>query len=270
MRIGILDYLLRCRDSVLLHTAREVGYDAVELSIDRFGDPSRILFDPERADELIRAIRATGVAISSLFATQFLTQNLLDADPTRRRSTSLIVRGLAETASAVGIEVVVLPLLSASRVAGEAEQVALAELLPLLGKWGENFDISFAIKLSSPGELILPLMEGVAPQRVGFSFDPALYLAIGYDPVEEWRMIHSRTLHVHLGDRTMDGIPKALGEGDVPIRELVKLFVEDEFPGPIIVQAPAGEKAKDSARRHRVYLERLLTTAHLNRSNKAA
>ena len=270
MRIGILDYLLRCRDSVLLHTARELGYDAVELSIDRFGDPSRILFDPERADELIRAIRATGVAVTSLFATQFLTQNLLDPDPTRRRATSLIVRGLAETASAIGVEIVVLPLLSASRLTGESEQVALAELLPLLAKWGESFDIAFAIKLTGPGELIMPLMEGISPKRVGFSFDPALFTAIGYDPVEEWNMIRSRTLHVHLGDRTLGGLSKGLGEGDVPLRELVKLFVDDEFPGPIVVQSPAGDNAKDTARRHRVYLERLLTTAHLNRSPKAA
>ena len=148
--------------------------------------------------------------------------------------------------------------------------MALAELLPLLGKWGESFDISFAMKLTGPGELFMPLMEGISPKRVGFSFDPALFTAIGYDPIEEWNMIRSRTLHVHLGDRTIHGIPKGLGEGDVPLRKLIKLFVDDEFPGPIIVQSPAGKRAKETARRNRVYIERLLTTAHLNHTKQAA
>ncbi len=270
MRIGIIDYLLRGRDSMLPHLARELGFDSYELSVDRFGDPTRLLFDPERTDDLVYLNKAAGVSTSSLFAIQFLSQNLLDTDPVRRRPASLAVKGLFERACSIGAGVVVLPLLGASDIRGDEELMALTELLPIWTRWAESLDVAVAIKTSLYSEQILRMMEDFPAPHLGLSFDPALLAAIGRDPREEWKKIADRAIHIHLQDRTRAGVAAALGEGEVPLAEMIEQIVSTQYTGTIVLSTPAGEHPKEVARRNRVYLERLLTLAHQKQKKESS
>jgi sugar phosphate isomerase/epimerase len=262
MRIGIVDYLLRARDTMIPHLARELGFDSFELAIDRFGDPTRLLFDPERPDDLHYLCRASGVTVGSLWAIQFLHQNLLDRDPVRRRPTGLVVKGLLERAPSVGASVVVLPLLGASEILGDDELTALTELLPIWARWAEGMDVAVALKTTLYSEQILRLIEDLPTPHLGLSFDPALLMAIGRDPLVEWEKLASRVVHVHLQDRARSGSASHLGEGELPLSSVVEAIVASDFPGTLVLSTPAGEHPKENARKNRVYLERLLTLAH--------
>ena len=266
MRIGIIDYLLRGRDSMLPHLARELGLDSYELSVHLVGDPTRLLCDPERPADLVYLNKAAGVAVSSLFAIQFLGQNLLDTDPVRRRPASLAVKGLFERACSIGASVVVLPLLGASDIRGDEELMALTELLPIWTRWAESLDVAVAIKTSLHSEQILRMIEDFPPPHLGLSFDPALLTAIGRDPRAEWKKVADRAIHIHLQDRMRSGVAAALGEGEVPLADVIDEIVSTEYAGTIVLSTPAGDHPKEVARRNRVYLERLLTLAHQKRT----
>lgn len=259
MRIGIVDYLLRTGDSMLQHLAREIGFDSIELSVDRLGDPDRLLFDPHRPDDFLNLARTTGVAVDSLAGSQFLTDNLLDPDPARRRSHSLIARGLAERASQVGVPIVLVPLLGASDIVGANEETAFEFLLPLLAQWGDTFGVTFALKTTLHGFVMRRLLDEVCSDRVGLSFDPGLMVALGRDPILEWVDVAPLVCHVHLTDRTLEGISRPLGDGDVPLEQFLQGVLTFGYAGPIILSTPTGANAQESAQRNRIYLERLLT-----------
>ncbi|MBY0588399.1 sugar phosphate isomerase/epimerase [bacterium] len=269
MRIGIIDYLLRARDSMLPHLARELGFDSIELAIDKFGDPGRLMFDPERGDDMVYLTKSAGVGISSVNAIQFLQQNLLDPDPVRRRPTGLLVKGLFERSLAIGADVVVLPLLGASEVRGDDELLALTELLPIWTRWAESLDIAVAIKTSLFAEQILRMLEDFPAPHLGLSFDPALLAAMGRDPVAEWDKLAPRVHHVHLQDRTRAGLAASLGEGDAPLPTIIEAIVARQYAGAIVLSTPAGDHPKENARRNRVYLERLLTVAHRAKTERS-
>jgi sugar phosphate isomerase/epimerase len=262
MRIGIIDYLLRARDTLVPHLARELGFDSVELAIDQFGDPSRLIFDPERSEDFPYLTKAAGINICSISAITFLSQDLLDTDPVRRRPTSLVVKGLLEKACAVGADVVVLPLLGASEVRSDDQLVALTELLPIWTRWAESLDLAIALKTSLYAEQILRMIDDLPVPRIGISFDPALSAAIGRNPLEEWNKLASRVLHIHLQDRSRSGLATPLGDGEAPLADIVQAIVRSDYAGTLVLSTPAGDHPKENARRNRVYLERLLTLAH--------
>ena len=110
-------------------------------------------------------------------------------------------------------------------------------------------------------DLLMPLLEGA---EVGLCLDPAHLQATGGDPVDTLKTYVDRVRHVHLKD--WDGDPgaegraryafKTLGEGIVDLIGIVKVLLDAEYTGDVIIEIDSLDvPAADSCREARIYLE---------------
>lgn len=253
MPYGIVDYLLRARESACFYLAAELGFDCLDLAVDRIGDPTRLLFDPHRPREIQQLVTTTGVSVSALYAIHFLRENLVHAEERQRRPAVLALRGLAEHASALSIPTIVVPLLGASRIEGDAESIAFQQVLEQIASWSDLENVRFALKTDLPIGELLPYVDRVGSGSLGVCFDPAIARGVGNDPVRELALLRGRILHVHLKDRARSGPAASLGAGELPWEPILEALAESGYRGPLVLETPAGASPVDSARTNLSY-----------------
>lgn len=258
MRVGIVDYLLRARESACFYLAAELGFDSLDLAVERIGDPTRLLFMPDRQKQLLELVQASGVSISSLVATHFLNENLLAAEERRRRPAWLALHDLTLRAVALNVPTVVVPLLGASDVTSDTETMALLALVEHLSAWRDLGGVRLALKTALPAEELIVYLERAKSTAIGVCFDPSITTAMGLDPVRELRLLAGRVFHVHLKDRSPTGPAVALGSGALDLQSISETLAEIGYSGPLVLDTPAGSSPVESARSNLVYCRRLV------------
>lgn len=258
MDIGIVDYLLRVREEACFYMAQELGFDCLELSVDQLGDPTRLLFDQQRPNDLEDFIRTTGVRVASLYATQFYKESLLRPDDLRQRPPLDALHELAQHASRLRIPTIVLPLFGASEVRTDADREALEALLEQAAGWGPIHKVRFAVKCTMAVETMVPLVQRFNSPWVGVCFDPANSAALRRDPVRDVHLLGPNILHVHLKDRTAAGDGSPLGGGILDTPAVLAALAALGYAGPIILETPSRDSAIESAKLNLQFCRRAL------------
>jgi sugar phosphate isomerase/epimerase len=110
---------------------------------------------------------------------------------------------------------------------GETKEDCLkraAEKLERLGKRAAQRGIRVLLETHdafSSGAQVAELLDAVDEEGTGALWDLNHPFGMGESPAETARLIGRRTYHVHVKDGKRSGGYTLLGEGDVPLRELV-------------------------------------------------
>lgn len=261
MEIGIIDYLLRLKEEACFYMAQGLGFDCLEFSVDAIGDPSRLLFDPERSNELVDLWEATGVRVSSVCATHYIRESLLAPEDAHRQPAVLAFQSLIERVGRLGISTVVLPLYGASELKEERDLGILRVVLQKASEWAAMHQVRIALKSSLPADQLVGLIDHLQSGWIGVCYDPANSLPMQRNIREEIRSLGSRIFHVHFKDRLRTGAAARLGEGDVDLGDVLKALREIGYRGPLILETPAGKSAIDAAKINLSYCRENLMVA---------
>lgn len=213
--------------------AAERGLDLIEFILD-FEDAAK---NPLLADvEAIRAAtRASGVGVATICADYFMEAPLHRTD-TAAASGAILDR-LIESAAALKASDIVIPCVDHSRLADAADEArlvaALTRALPKAEEAGVNLSLETDLDPARFGRLL----ERFPSPRVTVNYDIGNSAALGYDPVAEWAVYGQRVSDVHIKDRTRGGGSVELGTGDADISSVLDLMRQNDFAGPVIMQA---------------------------------
>ncbi len=92
-----------------------------------------------------------------------------------------------------------------------------------------------------PDELATPddfaaALKG-ASEYLAVTLDAGHFFAAGFDPVEYIRKNHARILSLHMKDRKKNqGATVAYGEGDTPIKEMLRLIQDNRYRIPVYIE----------------------------------
>ena len=260
----------------ILTSARQAGYDFVEMSIDespqRLG---RLDWSPSERAALRAAIFNTGVPIWGMGVSAHRKYPLGSASPDLRQQGLDILYRSIELAADLGVRVIQVMgydafyepsnadtekrylegLITGTRWAGAAGVLLALENVDTVLVDSAEKAMRFVKKINSPWFQVYP--------------DIGNMTAAGYDPLEQLPLTIGHLVGVHVKDTRkgeLRGVP--LGEGIVRFREVFDLLARLGFSGPLVMEMWADlDRNNDpigSLTRSRAILDQWITEAWSN------
>jgi len=204
-RVGVCDWMILKRQKLsAFQLAKDIGADGVEVDMGGLGDRSTFdnkLDDPVVRDRFLGKARELGLGISSIAMSGFYAQSFAE-----RESVDSMVQDAIDTAKAMGVSVLFLPLgVQGDLVKRPELRPVVIERLKAAGRQAEAAGVVIGIEtaLDAVGESAL--LDEVGSPAVKSCFNLANALQNGRDVCAELKTLgKDRVVQIHASNR--DGV----------------------------------------------------------------
>jgi len=251
------------RDAI--RTAKDIGYEAIELAQNETGETS-LESSRDEIESIVQFADETGIAITSFASGLYWKYSLTSNDGEVREKARAVCRNQLDIASWLGVDaVLVVPGAvhipwdsSAEVVPYDLAYDRALEAMKELAADAEKHKVTIGVENVWNGMLMSPLemrdfIDKVGSEYVAAYFDVGNVLAFGMP--EHWiPILGDRIKRVHVKDfkwHTM-GMGSFVGllEGDVNWPEVMKAFRDIGYDGPLIAELSAYTHDKEAMLRH--------------------
>ena len=217
--------------------AGRLGFSLMEWTLDHSGLAENPLMTPQGREE-IRALAARhGVAIPSLTGDCFMQAPFWKAaTPDARRALLAELDDVLCACGALGIGLVVVPLVDDGRLENAAQKLVLREELVARAPVLERTGLRIVFETDLPPQAAADWIADYPQEFFGINYDTGNSASLGYDPAEEWRLYGSRVLNVHLKDRLRGGTTVPLGTGACDFGECFRAMRAVGYGGNFVLQ----------------------------------
>jgi hexulose-6-phosphate isomerase len=153
-----------------------------------------------------------------------------------RRARLDTLRRVVEACGALGIGLLVLPLVDEGRLRDENDGAALREGLAALAPALDAADVVVAFESDLPPEDLAGWIAAYPQRRFGVNYDIGNSASLGFDPAAEIAAYGARIVNVHVKDRRRGGTTVPLGSGDAELRGVFRLLRRAGYRGQLILQ----------------------------------
>ncbi len=216
--------------------AQQHGFRRMEWTIDRERLHENPLLTAAGQSQIRELCRRHGLSIPSLTGDCFMQAPLWKAGKAERAQLQRDFRAVAEACAALGISMIVVPLVDQGRLENaEQEDTLVAFLQSQAGFLGEH---GLRVGLESdfgPAELAR-FIGRLDPARFGINYDIGNSAALGFDPAEELGAYGHRIVNVHVKDRVRGGTSVPLGTGNADFESVFAALSQARYTGNYILQ----------------------------------
>ncbi|OGO29027.1 MAG: xylose isomerase [Chloroflexi bacterium RBG_16_52_11] len=216
--------------------AEQIGIHLMEWTLDQ----DRLYKNPlltETGQAEIRALcQRHGLSIPSLTGDCFMQAPLWKEQGDKRAALERDFREVAKGCAAVGISMIVVPLVDNGRLENTEQENTLVDFL-------ENqteFLASHALKVVfesdfAPVELAR-FISRLDPALFGINYDIGNSAALGFNPQEEFAAYGARIVNVHVKDRVLGGTTVPMGTGSANFDAVFAALAKIKYQGNFILQ----------------------------------
>jgi sugar phosphate isomerase/epimerase len=161
----------------------------------------------------------------------------------RDRAVEVIQRAMKFTA-AVGAEVMLLCGYLASNPDTAAKRENLASVVNAVQPLAVRLGIVIALELPLPARLLADLVDGLKFENIGVYYDFGNAVALGFDPVNEVKILGNRIRALHVKDSADKLGALHFGEGRLKLGPAMKAIQSVGYDGWVMVETFCDDKAK--------------------------
>jgi L-ribulose-5-phosphate 3-epimerase len=218
--------------------------------------------NPLSSEDGIRSIAQlvseSGVRVASLCADFLISQPLVRVGDDDRHASIALLRAIIDHGSAMGVEVIVIPVLENGEIRSAEDLERVADALTPLGKLAESRGVRLAIETQLPVQTASQLIERCASPAIGVCYDVGNAAAAGHACDSDIRALGSSLFHLHIKDRVRNGSSVSLGAGAVDFVATFQALAAIRYRGALILETPVGNDAVASARDHLAFVRQHL------------
>lgn len=187
-------------------------------------------------DEIKGLCYSHGLSISSLTGDCFMQAPFWKARGGEREVLEHNFRVVAEACAAVGILMIVVPLVDNGRLETTAQEDALVTYLQSQAQFFSEHNLRIVFE-SDFGPLELTRFIGrFDPTLFGINYDIGNSAALGFNPIDELAAYGSRIANVHVKDRVLGGTTVPLGTGNADFETVFAALARVGYVGNYILQ----------------------------------
>ena len=197
----------------------------------------------KEGQEKIRALcRKHDLTIPSLTGDCFMQAPFWKIDGQARTDLQSDFLSINRACAAVGIRMIVVPLVDNGRLETVEQENVLIEFLlehvPFLSQ--HNLQVIFECDFT-PAELAR-FIDRLPAERFGINYDVGNSAALGFKPMEEFAAYGNRVANVHIKDRVLGGTTVPLMTGSADFDAVFAALAQKKYQGNFILQTARAAK----------------------------
>lgn len=236
--------------------AKELGFDGIELIVERPAGAPNPIWDDEGVEGLRAAMLETGVRALSLTDDEIMDAGLLRTGPDAEACFATLAK-LVRQMGKIGAERIVLPFLEEASLKTDREAFLTArgwleKIVPVADETG----ITVLLENDLPTDMLKELVATTGG-KVGVCYDTGNRAYFGYDPAEILEL-GDVIRHVHIKDKEPGGKNVMLGTGKVDFKTVFANLDAIGYDGPLILETCRGDEDVEAGRKNLAFVKSLL------------
>jgi L-ribulose-5-phosphate 3-epimerase len=177
-----------------------------------------------------------GLEISSLTGDCFMQAPFWKASGAERARLQRDFRAIASGCAAVGISIVVIPLVDNGRLNSDEQQGALIDFLTGEAALLSEHRLRVAFECDYESDDLARFISPLDPELFGVNYDIGNSASYGFDPATEIAAYGRRVMNVHIKDRLVNGKTVPLGTGNADFDAVFAALGRLKYTGNYILQ----------------------------------
>jgi len=217
-------------------TAAALGFSKMEWTLDQHRLYQNPIMTKAGQAEILSLSHKYELFVPSLTGDCFMQAPFWKATRNTEKSLQTDFMNVAEAASIVGVNTIVVPLVDNGAIETAQQENRLVSFLK--SKTDELLSLEVRVAFESDYEArnLGMFIERLDPTVFGINYDIGNSAGMGFDPAEELREYAHRITNVHVKDRALHGTTVPLGQGNANFPQIFKLLSQYDYRGNFILQ----------------------------------
>lgn len=222
--------------------AQSLGLGLMEWTLDQDRLYQNPLLTSEGQQEIRALCQAYRIAIPSLTGDCFMQAPFWKAAGQERAALEADFLAIARACAAVGIQMVVVPLVDNGRLDDARQEDAVVEFMLAQADLFRALGLRIIFESDFIPVELARFIARLPTDVFGINYDIGNSAALGYMPVEEFAAYGDHIVNVHVKDRVLGGTTVPLGTGNADFSTVFGLLRQGGYAGCMIMQTA---RAKD-------------------------
>ena len=216
--------------------AQGLGLGLMEWTLDQDRLYQNPLLTPEGQQEIRALCQAHRMAIPSLTGDCFMQAPFWKAAGQERAALEADFIAIARACSAVGIQMIVVPLVDNGRLEDARQEEAVVDFMLAQADLFRALGLRIIFESDFIPAELARFIARLPADGFGINYDIGNSAALGYKPVEEFAAYADRIVNVHVKDRVLGGTTVPLGTGNADFPMVFGLLRKAGYAGCMIMQ----------------------------------
>jgi L-ribulose-5-phosphate 3-epimerase len=216
---------------------RELGYDAIELTIEMLSWESNPVRTSAGRSEIAAAAAEANIFVSGLCADTAMERPIVSPDPAMRREGEGIIMAMLEDCAELGLPMLEVPLMGDSSLNLDGARGHFDDCMARVLPRARALGVPIVLESDLPPRILAKLMDDYGDPFLGINYDMGNGTWFGYDPDGELPLYHRHVRNVHVKDCTVQNYSVPLGTGDTRFAAVFGQLKKTGYRGDFVLQA---------------------------------
>ena len=216
---------------------REIGYDAIELTIEMLSWETNPVRSAAGRKEIAAVAAETGIAVTGLCADTAMERPIVSPDPDMRREGEGIIVAMLEDCAELGLPMLEVPLMGDSSLNLDGARGRFDDAMTRILPYARTLGVPIVLESDLPPRILAKLMDDYDDAFLGINYDMGNSTWFGYDPDSELPLYARHVRNVHVKDCTGLKYSLPLGEGGTRFTAVFAQLKVAGYAGDFVLQA---------------------------------
>ncbi|HEU4551140.1 MAG TPA: sugar phosphate isomerase/epimerase family protein [Rhizomicrobium sp.] len=216
---------------------RELGYDAIELTIEMQSWENNPVRSANGRREISEVARGSSIFITGLCADTAMERPIVSPDQAMRREGEAVLMAMLEDCADLGLPMLEVPLMGDASLQNDAARTHFDDVMSRVLPRAERLGVDIVLESDLPPRKLADLMNSYDHPRLGINYDMGNSTWFGYDPDGELALYARHVRNIHVKDCTIGGYSVPLGSGDTRFGSVFSQLRAAGYKGDFVLQA---------------------------------
>ncbi len=216
--------------------ARQLGLRLMEWTLDQERLYENPLLEAEGQDQIRGLCKRYNVSIPSLTGDCFMQSPFWKASGKTRTDLQADFLAIGRACAAVGIRMIVVPLVDNGRLETDGQEEVLIDFLLAQQPFLTEHQLQVIFESDFTPHELARFIARLSAERFGINYDIGNSASLGFNPSEEFAAYGSRVVNVHVKDRVLGGTTVPLKTGSADFDAVFAALAQQKYQGNFILQ----------------------------------